>query len=595
MTVSASVHSSDSGTLLDPGVRSVLEKFFAVDLSGVRLHAGPRTDALLCALGYPAATSGYRVFMPTRHRGSSERWLRILAHEIVHAIQQAQGIVQAGGFWERHAEAGAMAVTSGRACPDLGLQPPGRGHGVAVLAGFNSWEHRLLGDVPGADLVRIATRMAGWQDVVAQQIRLMRLWQDGGTQVTEQSIRAVVPGIGLVTLPGSGCLASYGEINAVADYAASAEAVTTLPARYMFAFLQQIRQESFNCLNGLLAIQPHDPDFTGAVTPYVTDSGSGVAGETRLIDAFTLPLGVDHYQGLLARNACHFAPFAWQRWRQAHAAARDLARKAWKCAQPGDKERLANLAWVAQGYADHFVQDSFAPGHLTNKTLVMQWFVEWAEDSLSAQVRDWDDVRLVTAGNQPALSGTPLYDSRCPGPSNDPQAAEEQGDLAARMAATRIRAYGNITQEQAYHQYLRFLEATVVQLSSKKMHDHFNEHGLDVTSSDHPGVFRIYGDGKLLSDRADVSIVADTIAASRAVISDIIANGQSGTQPREIIEMLPANVVGSVGEPVSLPDWHNSDLKKQVPDLFNDARPMFLGIRSPSLGIVSEDQETAGT
>lgn len=130
----------------------------------------------------------------------------------------------------------------------------------------------------------------------------MRLWQDGGAGVTGQSIRAITPGIGLVTLPGSRCLATYGEINAVADYAASAEAVNTLPARYMFAFLQQIRQESLNCLSGLLAIQPRNPDFAGAVTPYVGESGYGVAGETRLIDTFTLPLGVNHYQGLLAKR-----------------------------------------------------------------------------------------------------------------------------------------------------------------------------------------------------------------------------------------------------------------------------------------------------
>jgi len=100
------------------------------------------------------------------------RWLHVLAHEIVHAIQQAQGIARTGGFWEPQAEAGAMAVTTGRVYPDLGLQPPGRGHGAAVLAGFNSWEHRLIGDVTGVDLVRIATRTAGWQDVVAQQIGL---------------------------------------------------------------------------------------------------------------------------------------------------------------------------------------------------------------------------------------------------------------------------------------------------------------------------------------------------------------------------------------------------------------------------------------
>ena len=220
----------------------------------------------------------------------------------------------------------------------------------------------------------------------------------------------------------------------------------------------------------------------------------------------------------------------------------------------------------------------------------MQWFVEWAGDSPFIQMRDWDDVRFVTAGNQPTLRGTPLYDSSYPGPSNDPQAAEEQADLAARVAATGIQAYGSITREQAYHQYLRFLEATAVQLSSKQVHDHFNDHGLDVTSSAHPGLFRIYGDGKLLSDGTDVSIVAGAVAASRAVISDIIANGQSRTTPREIIDMLPARVAGSAGQPTSLPDWHEGDLKKQAQDLFGGAKPVFLGIRSPSMGIVSEDQ-----
>ena len=145
-----------------------------------------------------------------------------------------------------------MAVTSGRAYPDQGLAPPGRRHGATVLAGFNSWEHRLLGDVPGAEpgphcdqdgrLAGTSSRSRSGSCACGKTV---------APEVTGQSVRAIAPGTGLVTLPGSGCLATYGEINAVADYAASAEAVNTLPARYMFAFLQQIRQESFNCLSGL--------------------------------------------------------------------------------------------------------------------------------------------------------------------------------------------------------------------------------------------------------------------------------------------------------------------------------------------------------
>jgi hypothetical protein len=117
--------------------------------------------------------------------------------------------------------------------------------------------------------------------------------------------------------------------------------------------LQQIRQESYNRLGGLLGNVP-DVSFAGAITRYLSGEGGDAALETRLIEGFSRPLGVDHYLGLLARNACHFAPFAWHRWRQAHSAARDLALRAWR----EHSGSLAGAAWIAEGYAGHFLQDS---------------------------------------------------------------------------------------------------------------------------------------------------------------------------------------------------------------------------------------------
>ena len=40
-------------------------------------------------------------------------------------------------------------------------------------------------------------------------------------------------------------------------------------------------------------------------------------------------------------------------------------------------KELERKAWLNNGYASHFLQDSFAAGHLINKTLVMQWFAEY--------------------------------------------------------------------------------------------------------------------------------------------------------------------------------------------------------------------------
>jgi hypothetical protein len=62
--VPALLRLSDSGVRLDSGLRRVLEGAFCVDLSGVRLHAGPRTDAFLRVHGCSAAAAGHRVFMP---------------------------------------------------------------------------------------------------------------------------------------------------------------------------------------------------------------------------------------------------------------------------------------------------------------------------------------------------------------------------------------------------------------------------------------------------------------------------------------------------------------------------------------------------
>ena len=40
-------------------------------------------------------------------------------------------------------------------------------------------------------------------------------------------------------------------------------------------------------------------------------------------------------------------------------------------------KELERKAWLNNGYASHLLQDSFAAGHLINKTLVMQWFAEY--------------------------------------------------------------------------------------------------------------------------------------------------------------------------------------------------------------------------
>ena len=152
--------------------------------------------------------------------------------------------------------------------------------------------------------------------------------------------------------------------------------------------------------------------------------------------------GINHYNGLLARNACHFAPYSWYRWEQYHLQARAFAEQASE-ATGSRKDRLTNLAWIHHGYADHFLHDSFAAGHLINKTLVMQWYLDWVGNTWTP-VPDWDLVQFMTPARQPDLAGRPLYSAfdnpGARGEVRDPQTASEHWSLARRMAVTGVRA-----------------------------------------------------------------------------------------------------------------------------------------------------------
>ena len=242
-----------------------------------------------------------------------------------------------------------------------------------------------------------------------------------------------------------------------------------------------------------------------------------------------------------------------------------------------------------RGYADHFLQDSFAAGHLPNKTLVMQWFTAWVGGAYRIKVNDWEDARQVTAVNQPQLMGAQLYDIRYHGPSSDPQTAEEHAHFAQRMAASGVQGYEAVSREEAYRQYLAFLAAYSVQRSSKQVHDHFNAAGLDVASE--AATFRVYGDEDMLKDGADISVVAETIAASRKAIADILAHGQSQTPPWEILRYVPNAVTDPSGQVIPLLDWHRGGaLKTEAEKLFASARTMITGVASPTMGTVSADE-----
>jgi hypothetical protein len=129
------------------------------------------------------------------------------------------------------------------------------------------------------------------------------------------------------------------------------------------------------------------------------------------------------YGATLARNACHFAPESWHSWASYHDKARGAALEAWNLKQQaaaaqvkelanpqGPEQQKKPLSWwermlgkkqetpqkesealfqkadvkanealLNNGFGDHYLQDSYAAGHLINKTQIMQYFVQYLD------------------------------------------------------------------------------------------------------------------------------------------------------------------------------------------------------------------------
>ena len=98
-----------------------------------------------------------------------------------------------------------------------------------------------------------------------------------------------------------------------------------------------------------------------------------------------------------------------------------------------------------------------------NKTLVMQWFIEWAADQSLLPVADWDEIKNMTAARQPDLAGPWLYDPAYQGPSNDPQTAQEAATLVDRILASTVAADGPTPKTVTYQNYLTMLTSAATQ------------------------------------------------------------------------------------------------------------------------------------
>jgi hypothetical protein len=366
---------------------------------------------------------------------------------------------------------------------------------------MRSFEHLLLGDAVSA----------------ARRADLLALWRDT-PEVPEAAITERFPEVRTLTLGPDDVVVTYGELTALPDYLANPPALDAVGGEVLVPMLQHIRHQAFGDLTGRAVTFP------------------GAADD---LDELTACLGADRYHALLARGACHSAPYSRHRWQASHVIARALARQSFAAHR---SPALARQAWVYHGYAEHFLHDSFAAGHLVNTMLVSQWL---------------------------------FHDGDHDGPVDDPQTVHEQSDLAERIARSGVLP-GPRGLAAAYQEHLEFLADPAVRLAVDRVRDVLGAEPLWASSPARPEPFR-----------TGPSAAAPVAALSRQALRDILDTGGTAITVDLIRDHFPTRAGGTPDAVVDLRTW-NDGLRDRCGRIAGQ-----VDAGSVHVGLVSRDQAFA--
>lgn len=563
-----------------------------VDFAAIRLHYAGADEACRALRARAFAVGADIYFADGAFTPHTRAGLWLLAHEVAHVVQGSAGAVRDGSSRsalsvapartpeEHAADAAADAFTIGCSFRFAAVVPRPPHPGRRVARRYMAWEHALLGDLATGELQALAAPGSGcpWDGGPARPIdaycALLEALGRDPRRVDEERLRAHYPGLETVLLPGSGLVITLGELNVLPDYLGSPGEIDTVPRTFLEPLVQSIRRWSITELPRVAGGRSRRRHLPGALR-YPMLGGLAESAEVLAVDALGRRSGLaptNRYSSVLARNAAHFAPFSWYRWHSYHLAARALIERSAAVDATG-RENLRTRARIIAGYADHFLQDSFAAGHLVNKTLVMQWYIEWLIGS-GVSYPDSDVLTAMTVARQPLLHGRDHYDRRrarfgqataarpgaVPGPPSDPQAVVDAATLVDRVAASGVTGSSDHEKRAAYAAYLTMLGSATVQLGARAAHDYLNERSIVVSSGLDGQRFRLFGDRMMLAGADGTRRAAQASAASRQAISELLRDGHTDVSSWEIFESFPDHVEQD-GLLISLEDWHRTALR----------------------------------
>ena len=420
--------------------------------------------------------------------------------------------------------------------------------------------------------------------VIDQQLAALQKWRTTGGPDPGQ----VTPGDETISQEWGGQLvlvdckdgkrvpATVGDMNALPDFYGSIEDVRQLDEKVLRATFQVIRRETFV---GLQALQARlaGRAYTGKEAEFErTQKGQGTwkgaeSVDVNLRSGGLLGLGdvtnIDKtdeltrgrttggqgagrgasYSSALARNACHFPPESWLRWKEYH----ERARVAIDGATSADIDEKINEGLVLSSFGEHYLQDSFASGHLINKGFIMAYCLTKTSDATNA----WRGMGTPQIGEMlrstahkeayeaPKLAKTAIESQKVADvewakddvasafepqmeainkerelnqlKARDPQSAK---DRSRREGISEVEAAGLDPNLITMEQYRKWLVDAWYQKITNTLHDKFCVEGLEVGSPDQPDLFKIFGDNNMLRSAEGAKYTAVT---SRMSINDI--------------------------------------------------------------------------
>jgi hypothetical protein len=368
--------------------------FGAHDVSDVRAHVGGQAAAASDALGARAYATGRDIAFA----GTPD--LHTAAHEAAHVVQQRAGVSLKGGVgeagdpYEQHANAVADAVVAGRSAEPLLDAMAGSGGGGGVqrqaVQFWDGHEHRAVGNL-GAIL---ATGNAEFRTGEISRLRQsFHPTRPGETFDDHQFTTGSIDGMGIhqSTDPTLVGLEQRGRgVNRVRTndrYSTDPEThqTETIPSSISFGAANEFGGD-YNKTPDALAREHDDDDPVGHDFLVMVDVATS--------------------------NINHFYPLNGEEYRTHHAAAVALAQRSFQAAQAGNAAQASELtrqAILKEGFAAHFLADTFAAGHMAPRALDRISTTGLGEDELGLnRSKHWHDALNAVTGS-PGLPTTRGY------------------------------------------------------------------------------------------------------------------------------------------------------------------------------------------